>query len=647
MQIRSLYALLGFRVDGAGAQKFNSVLRTLRFDLIAITALWAGMSASLGLFLREAGKMEQINVAFETMLGSVQMSKKLLADLFEFARVTPFRIPGVLSTTRILLGMGVSSDKMVTTLTDLGNVAAGLSVPLEQIALSYGKVAAAGYLTGYELQNLRRAGVPLVREMSKILGVGREEIQSMVRKRKISFELFEQAFKNMSAKGGTFHNLMQRQAKTYFGIISNIKDGLQIISIRIGEGLLPQAKKLANQFLMFLDLNKEIIKLRMVKFLTQIGKFLYRITVESAKMLKSAFQTLDAIIGIERVSKMLFITLGAIIGLKVLSTIGKITMALNIFGNAALLANLKAAAIPIAIGAAVLLVLALFEDIYKWISGEKGTSIMDFLDAKYFGGGLRDKVLELWDLFKDILEWDKQAIKNTVKWINDVYNAAKAKIDAIRPYLEALGLMIAGIITLDANAIKTGYDLFKTLLKERADKLHGEGKKTTTEKTMGGLRGFRSYLEEPDPLENKIGRVKKVTGMAGGIGNFAGDVGNWMQLPWFAKQIGEGLQMMNLWGSAGYYKDKLNKKYHPRYSPLQGDSTGYNNMMPQHVEGVLTNAGARGERININIDAKNADAREVANIVKNELNEIATETFNEKSKQEKRNALKSAGAKTN
>ena len=70
-------------------------------------------------------------------------------------------------------------------------------------------------------------------------------------------------------------------------------------------------------------------------------------------------------------------------------------------------------------------------------------------------------------------------------------------------------------------------------------------------------------------------------------------------------------------------------------------------MMPQHVEGVYTNAGFRGERININIDAKNADAREVADIVKDELNVIAEDKFNEKSKQEKRDALKSAGAKTN
>ena len=267
--------------------------------------------------------------------------------------------------------------------------------------------------------------------------------------------------------------------------------------------------------------------------------------------------------------------------LRMLSTIGRIAMAFRFLGNTALWTQIKMAAIPIAIGAAILLVLIAFEDIYKWLKGEKGTTVMEFLDAKYFGGGLRDKIVELWDLFKDILEWDKQAIKNIVKWIDDVYNAAKSKINAIKPYLTALGLMITGIITLDANAIKTGYDLFKTLLGKKADKLHSEGKKTITEKIVGPLRSVRSYMEEPDPFEKKIARVKGIAGMGGGIGNFAGDVGNWMQLPWFAKQIGEGLQVMNLWGAAGYYKDKLNKKLSEIEKDIQAtpgqDTTGGSN----------------------------------------------------------------------
>lgn len=597
IKVRSLYAVLGYVVDTKGANKFNNIMRNMKRDIIGLTALWAGATASLGYFLNEAGKMEQVNVAFETMLGGVQMSKKLLADLFEFARVTPFRIPGVLSTTRILLGMGIKAEDMVETLTNLGNVAAGLSVPLEQIALSYGKVAAAGYLTGYELQNLRRAGVPLVKEISKILGVGREEVQSMVRKRKIDFDLFAQAFKNMSAQGGTFHNLMQRQAKTLFGVISNIQDGLQIIAIRIGEGILPQAKKLANQFLIFLDTYKEIIKLRAVKFLQEIGKWIYIITTNLGKNVRSAFKIIDSLIGVERALKMVLATLSAIVAMKLLGMIGAIGMAINNLANLALGANVKIALIPIAIGAAIALALLLFEDIYKWLKGGKGATVMEMLDKKFFGGKMRDNILKIWDDFKTFKKWMDAFVQDFYGWIGDIYNITVEYIGKIKPLLAALGEMVVGIVTLNPVKIKEGYDRFKNTLAEAADELKAKGIENVPGRAAGFLGGAAD-LTRAFGEATIFGQIVKY--LAGSAGNASVGIENAMAFKPF-----------------------------PREEYLKTFHSDIYNGSPNNI--------------NINVTANNADAKKIADEVKKEL----IGTVREDQDREKRNALRSGGAKGN
>ena len=76
--------------------------------------------------------------------------------------------------------MGVGAENVIDTLKDLGNVAAGLSVPMQRIAINYGQVLALGRLQAREVRDFAMAGVPLIGELSKNLGKTTEEIQNMV-----------------------------------------------------------------------------------------------------------------------------------------------------------------------------------------------------------------------------------------------------------------------------------------------------------------------------------------------------------------------------------------------------------------------------------------------------------------------------------
>jgi len=65
--------------------------------------------------------------------------------------------------------MGIQTQDLLPTLKSLGDVSAGLSVPLERLALNYGQVIAQGRLTGRELRDFTIAGVPLLDELAKML----------------------------------------------------------------------------------------------------------------------------------------------------------------------------------------------------------------------------------------------------------------------------------------------------------------------------------------------------------------------------------------------------------------------------------------------------------------------------------------------
>ena len=212
------------------------------------TAGLAGISYSLQQVwwsaITLAGNLEQATISFTTMLGSADRANKLLKDLTNFAKKTPFELTGVRQNAKQLLAMGIQVDDLLPTLKALGDVSAGLSVPLERLALAYGQVIAKGKLQGGELKQFTEAGVPILAELANMLGKTRGEIQEMITDGAIGSELVVQAFQRMSGEWGKFANLMDAQSKTFQGTVSNLKDSVNTLWEAVGSVFLPMLTKL-------------------------------------------------------------------------------------------------------------------------------------------------------------------------------------------------------------------------------------------------------------------------------------------------------------------------------------------------------------------------------------------------------------------
>nr|DAS19120.1 MAG TPA: tail tape measure protein [Caudoviricetes sp.] len=187
-------------------------------------------------------KLEQANISFEVMLGSAEKAQKMLADLSEFAQKTPFELQGIRDSAKQLMAMGIPAEKMIKTLKVLGDISAGTGAPLQQIAYAYGQVATAGVATTQDMNQLVNAGIPIWKELGKVVGVTASEVKKMVEGRQITFEQVETALTNMTEKGGQFADLMEAQSHTLTGQWNAFKDSLGAIGEQIGLAIIPAFK---------------------------------------------------------------------------------------------------------------------------------------------------------------------------------------------------------------------------------------------------------------------------------------------------------------------------------------------------------------------------------------------------------------------
>ena len=141
----------------------------------------------------------------------------------------------VTKNAKQLMAMGVSFEKVMGSMKTLGDVAAGVSVPLSRVVINYGQVLALGRLQYREVRDFAMAGIPLTDELAKNLGKTNKEILALISAGKIGFGDVEKAFQTMSGEGGKFYNLMEKQNSSLTGQISNLVDKWQVALNDIGK----------------------------------------------------------------------------------------------------------------------------------------------------------------------------------------------------------------------------------------------------------------------------------------------------------------------------------------------------------------------------------------------------------------------------
>ena len=180
-------------------------------------------------------QFQQLEIAFGTMLKSKEKANELMAQMTDLAAKTPFGLQEVSEGAKRLLAFQVPAEEVTETLRRMGDVAAGLGVPMGQLIHVYGQVKAQGKLMTNDLYQFMNAGIPIIAELSKVVGKSETEIKDMVSAGKIGFAEVQAVIKGMTDEGGLFYNLMAEQSKTLSGQLSNLEDNFDNMLNEIGK----------------------------------------------------------------------------------------------------------------------------------------------------------------------------------------------------------------------------------------------------------------------------------------------------------------------------------------------------------------------------------------------------------------------------
>ncbi len=214
------------RLSALGAKARETGKKLSDLGTGALTKVTAPLALIGGFALNAYGKMEQLGISFESMLGSVDAATSMVKKLMTFAASTPFQLEGIGASAKQLLAFGVSAGDIINRLTLLGNISAGANIPLEEMASIFGKAKAKGKAMTEELLQLSDRGVPIIAALAKGLGKTKNEIFTLASQGKISFDILLKGLQSMTAEGGIFHAQMQKQSQSLFGIYSTLKDNV-------------------------------------------------------------------------------------------------------------------------------------------------------------------------------------------------------------------------------------------------------------------------------------------------------------------------------------------------------------------------------------------------------------------------------------
>lgn len=255
------------------ANSANNMAGKVQGAMKLLGATLIGGSFGLNAFVKEASTLQSVRASFESLTGSAEGARKVMAQLNKFSLETAFSADDINAAARTLLGAGVSVDKLGSRMKWLGDIAGATGANLGQLVLPVSQALAKGKLDTQDFYQILNSGAGKVREVlqNELNKRGLGDIMTAMSKGKVSAEILETALKTAASEGGFAFNGAAKQAQTFDGRMSNLQEtisnvGLELIGVNkaTGEidpnGIFAQISEKVEKATKWLEENKGKIK---------------------------------------------------------------------------------------------------------------------------------------------------------------------------------------------------------------------------------------------------------------------------------------------------------------------------------------------------------------------------------------------------
>ena len=205
----------------------------MSFLMNPYTMIGAGVAG----MVRLGAQAESVNVAFSTLVGSEKKAAEMLGQINDFAAHSPFGKMDLTKNAQMMLNFGVSTEKVLPLLKQLGDISGGDKQKMSALSLVMGQVSSTGYLMGQDLQQFINAGFNPIQELSTMTGISVDKLKDKMSKGQVTFKNVEQAIAHATGAGGMFNGMMDRQGQTLEGKWSSLIDTVQQGVIDLYQGV--------------------------------------------------------------------------------------------------------------------------------------------------------------------------------------------------------------------------------------------------------------------------------------------------------------------------------------------------------------------------------------------------------------------------
>ena len=216
--------------------RLGGAISFVRTSLLTLaTATVGGLVAITAFGLKSAATLEQTQIAFNSLLGSVDAGTKAFKDLQAFAAATPFEFkdlaPAAQRFFAFAQSVGLSKDRVTDFLTTLGNVASvtgGGAQALSSVTLAMGQIASAGKVTLDNLNQISEAlpGFSGVAAIAAATGKSTADVMAEISSGSLDAKTGINALLIGMQKFPGAAGAMEAQSKTLLGVFSTFKDTL-------------------------------------------------------------------------------------------------------------------------------------------------------------------------------------------------------------------------------------------------------------------------------------------------------------------------------------------------------------------------------------------------------------------------------------
>jgi len=206
-------------------EKVAELFNAIRHVVQGVREGYAAVSALFRRPLELAVNREQAETSFGVLLKSTDKAKERINELSNFAATTPFELPNIINASRTLETLTKGALSTGDGLRLVGDAAAGAGVDINDLAMWFGRL--------YDgIQSGRPVGEALMRmqELGIISGEARGQLEDLGKAGKLQSEGWNVVTTELSK----FNGMMEKQADTVGGKISNMNDTISVFLTNIG-----------------------------------------------------------------------------------------------------------------------------------------------------------------------------------------------------------------------------------------------------------------------------------------------------------------------------------------------------------------------------------------------------------------------------